>query len=81
MGHCRDYEGVVDRATADPQLGELCGEGCSAGFVEEPAVREVDREQLAAAVFEWIEAWYNPHRRHSYCRMLSPADYEAAHAA
>jgi transposase InsO family protein len=32
-------------------------------------------------VFEWIEAWYNPRRRHSYCKMLSPVDYEAAHAA
>ncbi len=39
------------------------------------------REQLALAVFEWIEAWYNPRRRHSYCSMLSPADYEAAHGA
>ena len=37
------------------------------------------REQLALAIFEWIEAWYNPRRRHSYCGMLSPADYEAAH--
>ena len=36
------------------------------------------RQQLALAVFEWIEAWYNPRRRHSYCRMLSPVDYEAA---
>ena len=39
------------------------------------------REQLAQAIFEWIECWYNPRRRHSYCRMLSPVDYEAAHAA
>ena len=39
------------------------------------------RQQLALAVFEWIEAWYNPKRRHSYCKMLSPVDYEAAHAA
>ena len=39
------------------------------------------RQQLALAVFEWIEAWYNPHRRHSYCSMLSPVDYEAAHRA
>jgi putative transposase len=39
------------------------------------------RAQLASAIFEWIEAWYNPHRRHSYCGMLSPADYEAAHRA
>jgi putative transposase len=40
-----------------------------------------DRQQLASAIFEWIECWYNPHRRHSYCDMLSPADYEAAHTA
>lgn len=39
------------------------------------------RDQLALAIFDWIEAWYNPRRRHSYCKMLSPVDYEAAHAA
>ena len=39
------------------------------------------RQQLALAVFEWVEAWYNPRRRHSYCKMLSPVDYEAAYAA
>ena len=39
------------------------------------------RQQLGLAVFEWIEAWYNPRRRHSYCSMLSPVDYEAAHQA
>jgi putative transposase len=39
------------------------------------------RQQLAQAIFEWIEAWYNPRRRHSYCKMLSPVDYEAAYAA
>jgi len=39
------------------------------------------RQHLALAIFEWIEAWYNPRRRHSYCNMLSPVDYEAAHAA
>jgi putative transposase len=38
------------------------------------------RRQLALAIFEWIEAWYNPRRRHSYCDMLSPANYEAAHS-
>ena len=37
-----------------------------------------DRDHLAAAIFDWIEAWYNPRRRHSYCRMLSPVDYETA---
>lgn len=34
------------------------------------------RQQLASAVFDWIEAWYNPRRRHSYCKILSPVDYE-----
>jgi putative transposase len=40
-----------------------------------------NRQHLALAIFEWIEAWYNPKRRHSYCNMLSPVDYEAGHAA
>ena len=40
-----------------------------------------DREQLANATFEWIEAWYNPRRRHSYCGHLSPIDYETAQVA
>ena len=39
------------------------------------------REQLALAIFDWIEAWYNPRRRNSYCKMLSPVDYETANAA
>jgi len=43
--------------------------------------RWTSRQQLALAVFDWIEAWYNPRRRHSYCKMLSPIDYETAHAA
>jgi len=37
------------------------------------------RAELATAIFEWIECWYNPLRRHSSIGMLSPADYEAAH--
>jgi putative transposase len=40
-----------------------------------------DRDTLARAIFEWIEAWYNPRRRHSYCGYLSPIDYESTHAA
>ena len=38
------------------------------------------RTELATAIFEWIECWYNPLRRHSSIGMLSPAGYEAAHA-
>ena len=39
------------------------------------------RHQLATAIFEWIESWYNPRRRHSSIGMLSPVDYEAAHSS
>jgi putative transposase len=39
------------------------------------------REQLATAVFEWIEGWYNPTRRHSSIDMLSPTDYEQTNTA
>jgi hypothetical protein len=29
------------------------------------------RQQLALAISEWIEAWYDPLGRRSYCAMLS----------
>ena len=38
----------------------------------------VTREQLANAVFAYLEAFYNPRRRHSALGYLSPADYETA---
>jgi putative transposase len=37
------------------------------------------RGQLANAIFEWIEAWYNPTRRHSALDYHSPVDYERLH--
>ena len=43
--------------------------------------RWTSRRQLALAVFEWIEAWYNPHRRHTSIGSLSPIAFEAARAA
>jgi putative transposase len=39
------------------------------------------RQDLAIAIFEYIEAWYNPRRRHSTNGMLSPAQYEQTHAS
>ena len=38
-------------------------------------------EQLASAIFEWIESWYNPHRRHTSLGMLSPHEFETLHTA
>ena len=37
------------------------------------------RAELAQAIFEWIEAFYNPERRHSSIDYYSPVDYEQAH--
>lgn len=34
------------------------------------------RKELASAIFEWIEAWYNPRRRHTALAYISPVDYE-----
>jgi len=34
------------------------------------------RAELARAIFEWIEGWYNPRRRHTSVGDLSPVDYE-----
>ena len=39
------------------------------------------RAELARAIFEWIEAWYNPRRRHTSIDDLSPIDYEGLHTA
>ena len=33
------------------------------------------------AVFEFIEGWYNPHRRHSALGQLAPINFEKAQAA
>jgi putative transposase len=37
------------------------------------------RDELANAIFEWIECWYNPTRRHSSIGMHSPVDFENLH--
>ena len=39
------------------------------------------RIELASAIFEWIEGWYNPRRPHSSLGNLSPHEFEALHTA
>jgi putative transposase len=41
----------------------------------------VTREQLAQAIFEYVEAFYNPIRRHSSLEMLPPTTTNTATAA
>ena len=35
-----------------------------------------NRRQAALAVFDFIEGWYNPHRRHTSIGNISPVDFE-----
>jgi putative transposase len=68
-------------------IGDCCDNSVAESFFGTLQLELLDehrwttRQQLALAVFDWIEAWYNPRRRHSYCGMLSPTDYETANAA
>ena len=69
-----DIGDCLDNAVAESFFGSLQLE-----LLDEH--RWETRDQLANAIFEWIEAWYNPRRRHSYCGQLSPIDYETQTAA
>lgn len=37
------------------------------------------RKELPNAMFEWVECWYNPYRRHSSIGMHSPVTFEGLH--
>ena len=43
--------------------------------------RWITRAELANAMFEWIEGWYNPSRRHSALDHRSPIEFERLHTA
>ena len=42
--------------------------------------RFVTQAEARIAVFDFVEGWYNTHRRHSALDYLSPIDYERRHA-
>jgi hypothetical protein len=39
------------------------------------------RDSAREGIFRWIEAWYNPRRRHSSLGYLAPQTFEQRHAA
>jgi putative transposase len=42
--------------------------------------RFTNHAQAGMAIFEFIEGWYNPHRRHSGLGQMSPINHERAHS-
>jgi putative transposase len=42
--------------------------------------RWASRAELASAMFEYIEGFYNPRRRHSSINYLSPIEFESRHS-
>jgi transposase InsO family protein len=39
-----------------------------------------EKDLARSALFEFIEGWFNPHRRHSRLDYLSPMEYERSHS-
>lgn len=50
-------------------------------FDQQPGGRFQTRREAKLAVFDYLEAFYNPRRRHSALGQISPAQFEARHTA
>ena len=50
-------------------------------FDQQPGGRSHTRRDAKLAVFDFLEAFYNPRRRHSSLGQISPAQFEARHTA
>ena len=64
---------AYDNATAESVFASLECE-----LIERRSFKTKTEARLA--VFTWIEAWYNPRRRHSAHNRISPVNFERMHA-
>ena len=72
-------DGFAERAEGLGELHSSHGEFSSRLKRTLPSTSAVVR-RVRMAVFEWIEGWYDSHRRHSSISHLSPIDRERPHA-
>ncbi len=63
---------ALDNAACESFFGTLKLELLASGRVF------ATRSEARTAVFDWIECWYNPRRRHSTLGYLAPLEYEQA---
>ncbi len=87
---CGEYRARLEaqRLTASMSRAGDCWDNAVAesffGTLKTELVHEADwptRAAARAAVFEYLEVWYNRQRRHSALGYLSPAEYEAQRMA
>jgi putative transposase len=80
---CREAGVMPSMGSVGDAYDNAMAESFFASLERELLSRRRFKSQAEAkmAVFEWIEGWYNPHRRHSSLGYRSPVNYERAHAA
>lgn len=71
LGSMETVGDALDNAVAESFFATLQTELLDRG-------RWTSRRQLAQAIFEWVEVFYNQARRHSTLGMLAPVAYEQA---
>lgn len=78
---CREAGVMPSMGSVGDAYDNAMAESFFATLEREVLNRRRFRSQAEArmAVFEWIEGWYNPHRRHSGLGYRSPVNYERAH--
>jgi len=78
---CREAGVMPSMGSVGDAYDNAMAESFFATLERELLSRRRFRSQAEArmAVFEWLEGWYNPHRRHSSLGYRSPINYERAH--
>ena len=78
---CREAGVMPSMGSVGDAYDNAMAESFFATLEREVLNRRRFRSQAEAkmAIFEWIEGWYNPHRRHSSLGYRSPMNYERAH--
>ena len=78
---CREMNVMPSMGSVGDAFDNAMAESFFATLEKELLDRRRFKTQAEArlAVFEWIEGWYNPHRRHSSLGRISPVNFERRH--